>query len=341
MKRTLITGISGQDGSYLADLLLSKRYKVFGLARPDSNLKNVPAGVIILTGNLGDETSIKMAVDKSRPDEVYNLGGVSDHKTAFAFPEKTLDINYRSVGILLDESLKVNKNVRFLQASSSDVFLPSEFPLNENSARDWETKNPYARAKMMADRDFIVDSRKRGNNFACSAILFTHESPRRSEKGVGRKIVKTLVKIKLKLEKCLQIGNLDMRRDWGFAGDYVSAMWRMLQIERPEDLVIATGKTHSIKDWINLVAQIIDIKLVWYSEGANAYAVDSANNKVIEVVSDFYKPTEKYFKIGNIIKAEKVIRWRPKVNFEELIEMMVKTDLAELTSKSDKTFLRR
>ncbi|HEY4495904.1 MAG TPA: GDP-mannose 4,6-dehydratase [Candidatus Paceibacterota bacterium] len=330
MKRALVTGITGQDGSYLAELLISKEYEVFGLARAGSSQKNVPRGVTILTGDLGVHDSLRVAVAESKPDEVYNLGGVSDHKTAFAFPEKTLDINYRSVGILLNESLKINKNVRFLQASSSDVFLASLSPLDENSARDWETKNPYAKAKLMADRDFIAGLREKGNAFACSAILFTHESPRRSEKGVGRKIVKTLTKIKLGREKCLQIGNLEMCRDWGFAGDYVSAMWRMLQLDKPEDLVIATGKIHSIKDWINLVAKVFDIKLTWQGEGANAYAVDEVGNKTVEVVPDFYRPTERYFKVGDIRKAEQVIKWRPKVNFEDLVEMMVKSDLADL-----------
>ena len=330
MKRALITGISGQDGSYLADLLLSKKYKVFGLARAGSSLKNVPEGVTVLYGDLEDYDSLRIAVAGSKPDEVYNLGGVSDHKTAFAFPEKTLGINYHGVGVLLNEALKVNKNVRFLQVSSSDVFLSSEHSLNEDSARDWETKNPYALAKMMADRDFIEGLRKEKNVFACSAILFTHESPRRSEKGVGRKIVKTLTKIKLKLEKCLQIGNLDMRRDWGFAGDYVMAMWQMLQIDRTEELVIATGKIHSIKDWINIAARVLEIRLVWHGEGMRTYAVDDMNNKIIEVVSEFYKPTEKYFKVGNISKTEQIIHWKPKVNFEELVEMMVKFDLADL-----------
>ena len=138
-----------------------------------------------------------------------------------------------------------------------------------------------------------------------------------------------MVKIKLGLEKCLQIGNLDMCRDWGFAGDYAFAMWQMLQTNAPEDLVIATGKIHSIKDWINLTARVLDISLVWHGEGMRAYAVDDMNNKIIEVVPDFYKPTDKYFKVGNIRKAEQVIKWRPKVNFEELVEMMVKSDLAD------------
>ena len=332
MKRALVTGITGQDGSYLAELLISKEYEVFGLARAGSSQKNVPRGVTILTGDLGVHDSLRVAVAESKPDEVYNLGGVSDHKTAFAFPKKTLNINYRGVGVLLGESLEMNKNVRFLQASSSDVFLPSEHSLNEDSARDWKTKNPYAQAKMMADRDFVAGLREKENVFACSAMLFTHESPRRLEKGVGRKIVKTLVKIKLNLEKSLQIGNLAMCRDWGFAGDYALAMWRMLQTDTPEDLVIATGKVHSIKDWINTAAQVLDIKLFWHGEGVNAYAVDDANSKIVEVVSEFYKPTEKHFKVGNIFKAEQTIHWKPKVNFEELVEMMVKSDLAEIQS---------
>lgn len=332
MKKALITGISGQDGSYLADLLLSKGYKVFGLAKVGSSLKNVPEGVVILTGDLEDHNSLKVAVIESSPDEVYNLGGISDLKIAFASPEKTMDVNYRAVGVLVEESLKANKGVRFLQASSSEIFLPPTLPLNEDSSRDWETKNPYAKAKLMADRDFIGGERKERNVFACSAILFTHESPRRSEKGVGRKIVRTLTKIKLNLEKCLQIGNLEMCRDWGFAGDYAFAMWRMLQSDKPEDLVVATGKIHSIKDWVTLAAKVLDINLIWHGEGISAYAVDETGKKVVEVASDFYKPAEKYFKVGDTRKAEQVIHWKPEVNFEELVEMMVNFDLAELQS---------
>ncbi|HEY4512248.1 MAG TPA: GDP-mannose 4,6-dehydratase [Candidatus Paceibacterota bacterium] len=333
MKKAFITGIAGQDGSYLSELLLSKGYEVYGLDREGSNLENVPKGVKLLYGDLGDHDSLREALKKSEPDEVYNLAGVSDLKTAFEQPEKTLEINYNSVGILLKESLKVNKNIRFLQASSSEIFAPSRFPFNENSKRDWETNNPYAKAKMMADRDFIQKLRKEKNVFACSAILFNHESPMRPAKFVSRKIINTLVKIKFGIENCLSVGNLDMCRDWGFAGDYTDAMWRMLQRDVAEDLVIASGKVHRVKDFIEIAARILDMKLTWYGEGVNAYA-SCKGKKIVEVVTTFYKPTEKYFRIGDISKAKHVIDFEPKINFEELVKMMVKFDITELNEHS-------
>ena len=259
MKKALITGISGQDGSYLAELLISKGYSVFGLARAGSDVVNVPKAVQIMCGDMAEESSLRKAVQESRADEVYNVGGVTDLKTAFGNPELTMKINYDAVGILLDESVKVNPHVKFLQASSSEVFISRAEPLDENSPRDWQTKNPYAKAKMMADRDFVEMARNSGV-FACSAILFNHESPRRL-KSVMTKIVTTLVNIKKETEKCLMVGNIDMQRDWGFAGDYVDAMWRMLQTQNPCDLVIATGKAHSVKEVIDISAGILGMTL--------------------------------------------------------------------------------
>lgn len=331
MKKALITGIAGQDGSYLAELLLSKGYAVFGLAREkDALKKNVTSDVQVLAGDLEDHDSLKVAVNTAVPDEVYNLGGVSDLKTAFEEPQKTFDINYTSVGVLLGASLAANKNVRFLQASSSEIFLPSASPLNEDSERDWGTDNPYAKAKMMADRDFVMNLRTEKGASVCSAILFNHESPRRSERSVIRKITRALSKIKRGEETPLHIGNLDMRRDWGFAGDYVLAMWQMLQLEQPGDMVIATGELHSVKDVIDAAAHVLDIQLSWHGEGMHAYATDSAGKKIVEVVPDFYKPTETYFKTGDIRKAKRMMGWEPKVGFEELVEMMVRADLASI-----------
>ena len=331
MKRALITGVAGQDGSYLADLLVSKGYAVFGLARDKDATKNVPREVHLLVGDLADPDSVRAAVKVAAPDEVYNLGGISDLKTAFEAPQKTLDINYKSVGVLLDESLAANKGVRFLQASSSEIFSTSELPLNENSERDWGTGNPYAKAKMMADRDFITGWRTEKNTFACSAILFNHESPRRSDKSVIRKITRTLSKIKQDGETCLRIGNIDMCRDWGFAGDYVLAMWQMLQLEQPEDMVIATGELHSVRDVIHVAARVLDMPLSWHGEGVHAFATDSAGKKIVEVVPDFYKPTEKHFKVGDAQKALRVMRWKPNTGFEELVEMMIAADLAAIS----------
>ena len=329
MKKAFITGVAGQDGSYLSELLLLKGYEVFGLDREGSNLENVPKGVKLFHGDLGDHHSLVEALNKSVPDEVYNLGGISDLKTAYAEPEKTMDINYRAVGVLLNEALRVNKNVRFLQASSSEIFIATDKPLNEESERDWSTESPYAKAKMMADRDFIAVARESRKVFACSAILFTHDSPRRSLKGAMRRFISTLVKIKLGVETCLSLGNIDMKRDWGFAGDYVEAMWRMLQMEEPKDLVLANAEAHSVKDIIDTASKLLGIKLAWHSEGVNAFATDSAGNTIVRSVPEFFKPAEEHVKIGDASEAEKAIKWKPKVGFEKLVSMMVKSDIVQ------------
>ena len=330
VKKALITGITGQDGSYMADLLISKGYKVFGLAKADSNQKFVPKEATVFYGNLGDHNSFKKALEQSVPDEIYNLAGISDLKTAYLDPDKTMEINYQSVGILINEALNINNNVRFLQASSSEIFVPVDIPLDEDSPRDFETKNPYAKAKMLADRDFIHKLREERNVFACSAILFTHDSPRRSEKGAMRRFIRTLVKIKLGIETCLSLGNIDMKRDWGFSGDYAEAMWMMLQIDHPEDLVIASGEIHSVKYIIDVASQLLDMKLIWHGEGINAFATDGFGNTIVRSVPEFYKPAEKYCKVGDISKAKSVIGFKPRVSFEKLIRMMVEFDLMEL-----------
>ncbi len=329
-KKALITGISGQDGHYLSELLLAKGYAVFGLARTTANLQHVSSGVKMLVGDLEDHDSLRSAVRKIVPDEVYNLAGIADLKTAYAFPEKTLELNCRSVGVLLNESLAVNPSVRFLQASSSEIFLPSPTSLNEKSLRYWNTDNPYAKAKMLADRDVIEAARSTRGTFACSAILFNHESPYRPEKYVTRKIARNLVKIKFGMEECMYLGNLDTRRDWGFAGDFVEAMWRMLQLDTPEDFIVATGKIHSIRDVVALVCGILKIDISWEGEGVESVVRDATGKVIVRVDPVFYKPDEQYPKFGNIEKAEKLIGWKPKVDFDTLIKMMVERDLAEL-----------
>ncbi|MDO8618069.1 MAG: GDP-mannose 4,6-dehydratase [Candidatus Uhrbacteria bacterium] len=318
MKKALITGVAGQDGSYLAEFLLAKGYEVFGLVKPRSDVRYVPKEVNTLSGDLADFDSLKIAVKQSTPDEVYNLAGVTDLKTAYAEPEMTWKINYESVGVLFEASLAVNPHVRFLQASSSEIFVPSSSPLNEDSPRDWETKNPYAIAKMSADRDFIVGSRDKQGAYACSAFLFNHESPRRPEAAIIKKITRTLAKIKLGLASRLTIGNVDASRDWGFAGDYVEAMWKMLQLDAPQDFVIASGKLHTVRDAITIAAQALGLEF----------------NKIIEVSPEFYRPTEPNPKVGDITKAEKILGWTPKTDFRSLIEMMVREDLEEFSDSS-------
>jgi len=322
-KKALITGIAGQDGSYLAELLLSKGYHVFGLVQEGGDMRYVPQGAKVTYGDLRDPQSLTALVAESQPDEVYNLAGITDLKTAYEQPELAMKVNYESVGVLLNESIKINPHVHFLQASSSEIFIPSETPLNEDSPRDWDTTNPYAKSKMMVDRDIILRARKENNSFACSAILFNHESPRRAEASVLRKITRTLVNITRGEEECLNIGNIALRRDWGFAPDYVSAMWSMLQTEVPEDLVLATGQTHSVQEAINLTAELLNLTLSWQGEGREAHAYDSGGRKIVAVDQSFYRPTEAYPKVGDSRKAQRIIGWKAQTSFPILIRSML------------------
>ena len=323
MKRALITGIAGQDGSYMAELLLVGDYHVFGLVQPSSDERYIPEGAKIVYGDLTDVQSIKTLITESMPDEVYNFAGITDLKTAFADPVRTMKINYESVETLIEETMQANSKARFLQASSSEIFLPSPNPLAEDSPRDWETENPYARAKMMADRDFVALARERGGRFACSAILFNHESPRRPEASVLRKITSTLAAIARGKEERLRIGNVTMKRDWGFAPDYVRAMHAMLQREEPEDFIIATGQLHSVQETIVAAAGVLGITLTWRGEGMGICAYDDTGKRVVEVDPAFYKAAEPFPKVGDVHKAAQTIGWEPETSFDSLIQILV------------------
>ncbi len=301
-RRALITGRKGQDGSYLADLLEAEGMEVIGLDLPEADL--------------GDAEAVRRIVTETKPDEVYNFGGITDLKTAYADPERTRRINYAAVGVLLDAALAANPSVRFLQASSSEIFVPSAEPLDESSPRDWQSTNPYARAKMEADRDFVQAAREKGA-FACSAILFNHESPRRSERSALRKICRTLVRMKLGQADVLPIGNVDMSRDWGYAGDYVAAMRAMLRMEKPQDLVIATGELHTVREAIDIAARELGIE------------------PRLEVMPELFRPAEAHPKVGNAAKARQVLQWAPTIGFEALIRNMVRADLAALSRPID------
>lgn len=324
MKKALITGIAGQDGSYLAELLLSKGYHVFGLVQDGGDEQYVPQGANITYGDLSDPQCIRTLIEQAQPDEVYNLAGITDLKTSYEQPDLTMKINYESAAVLLNESLKINPHVRFLQASSSEVFIPSPSPLNEDSPRDWDTTNPYARSKMMVDRDVIASAREHSGSFACSAILFNHESPRRAEVSALKKITRTLRAIARGDEECLHIGNIALRRDWGFAPDYVSAMWSMLQTTAPEDMVLATGHTHSVQEAIDLTAELLGMTLSWQGEGKDACAYNSVGRKVVVVDPNFYRSAEIYPKVGDSRKAERIIGWKAQTSFLTLLQLMIK-----------------
>ena len=308
IKRALVTGITGQDGFYLSRLLQDKGYKIFGF-----------------TGDLGDAGAIIRVVEESQPDEVYNLGGISDLGSAIANPERTMKINYEAAINLLNQSRKVNPNVQFCQASSAEIFSKSNSaPQDENAV--YGPANPYGVAKLRVQQE-IKRQRDEEGIFACSAILYNHESPRRSEKFVTKKITMTLAKIKLCLTKILELGNLNAVRDWGFAGDYMEAMWIMLRQDKPDDYVIATGIPHTVKDFVNVAAKYLGIELAWEGTGENEVAKNSSGEIVVKVNPEFYRPLEQNAVIGDNSKAKSVLGWEPHTSFKELVELMTEEDL--------------
>jgi GDPmannose 4,6-dehydratase len=335
-KRALITGITGQDGSYLAEFLLSKNYQVFGLVRRSSNdpFVRLPELAIkrkveIIYGNLRDSASLARALEKSQPDEIYNLAAQSDVGISFACPEETLEINYYGLGRLVNEAIKIVPKVKIYQASTSEMFGAVPPPQNEQSK--FKPVSPYAEAKLKAHLDFVVNYRERHNLFICSGILFNHESPRRGKHFVTRKITHSLAKIKLGLQSEMALGNLDARRDWGFAGDYVKAMRLMLQQPKPDDYVIATGQSHSVRDFVELASKLIGSPIHWEGRELKEVGKNSQGRIIVRINPEFYRPQEVNHLCGDAAKARSVLGWRPKCDFEKLVEMMVKSDVKILT----------
>jgi GDPmannose 4,6-dehydratase len=322
-KRALITGITGQDGSYLAELLLQKGYSVAGVVRRTSSIERERidhlhlidselerSKIDLLYGDLGDSSSLNRILRTWRPDEIYNLAAQSHVRVSFDIPEYTADIDGVGVVRMLQAILDVGIDARFYQASTSELFgLTSTAPQNESTP--FNPRSPYACAKAFA---FFITRNYRDayRMFAVNGILFNHESPRRSPAFVTRKITKAAARIKLGKEKSFALGNVDARRDWGFAGDYVEAMWRMLQAERPDDYVIATGETHSVRDLLDVAFG--HVGLDWRDH----VAFDVRHQR----------PTEVEFLVGDASKAERELGWKPRVRFRELIMMMVDADLA-------------
>jgi GDPmannose 4,6-dehydratase len=331
MRKALITGCAGQDGSYLAEILLAEGTQVFGLARESTPLSKIPAGVIVLHGDLQNARSLQAAVAACKPDEIYNLAGVTDLQTAYADPEATWRINYEAVGTLLHAGLEQNPKVRFLQASSSEVFLPSDTLLNEDSPRDITTSNPYSRAKIAADEQLIRVARAQGS-FACSAILFNHESPRRSERSVLRKISRGLVQVHLGMAPSLNLGNLDLSRDWSFAGDLAQAMKSMLMQESPTDLVLATGTMHTVREAVMCAANFLGMGLRWIGSEMESVALNRDGQKIVGVCQGLFRPAETRPKAADVTKFFKTLPMLPTVDFRRLVEMLVLHDLESLRS---------
>lgn len=322
MKKALISGITGQDGSYLAEFLLGKGYEVYGIIRRSSSFNtgridpiyedpHVPHRRLSLVyGDLNDASSLNHIIRTVQPDEIYNLGAQSHVRVSFDIPEYTGEVTGLGTIRLLEAIRESGLKPKFYQASSSEMFgKVQDVPQRETTP--FYPRSPYGAAKVYAYW-ITVNYREAYDLFACNGILFNHESPRRGETFVTRKITKAAARIKLGVQKDLFLGNLDAKRDWGFAGDYIQAMWMMLQAPKPEDYVIATGETHTVREFLEVAFG--RLQLDW--------------QKHVKIDTKYYRPTEVDLLIGDASKAKRDLGWEPKVRFEELAHMMVDADLA-------------
>ena len=340
IKVALITGITGQDGTYISKLLLDKGYVVHGIKRESSTARTEDKGGAQKNINLHfhscdmtDYSKLVRIIKEVCPDEIYNLAAQSNVHTSFDRPEYTAEINALGTLRLLEamRTLGLEKKTRFFQASTGDLFGNSlEIPQNENTP--FNPRNPYAVSKLYAYW-ISVNYREAYDMFVCNGILFNHESPIRPENFVTRKITRAAVRIKKGLQEKLYLGNLNAKRDWGFAGDYVEAMWLMLQQNEPDDYVIATGETHSVQEMVEFAFREVGLDVEWEGEGLEKKGRNAATGEIlIEVDPQFYRPLESSLLVGNPSKAREKLGWMPGVNFEELVKMMVKNDLEFVNS---------
>ena len=336
-KIALILGITGQDGSYLAEFLMKKKYQVHGIKRRTStpnttridhifdsiNFDNKK--LIMHHGDLSDTGSLNRIINEINPDEIYNLAAQSHVKISFQIPEYTSDVNAMGPLRLLEIIRHYKKKkIKFYQASSSEMFGKSKPPQNEKTL--FQPRSVYAISKVFAYHS-VIHYREAFNLHACNGILFNHESPRRGVNFVTKKIIQGLTRIKNGKQKILVLGNLYSRRDWGHAKDYVDSMWRILQQKKPDDFVVATRTTHSVKDFINISAKKIGIKLIWKNKGLKEVGIDKTNNKTIIMVNKkYFRETEVDDLIGDYSKAKRLLKWKPKYSFNALVDDMIKNE---------------
>ena len=340
MKKALITGITGQDGYYLTKLLLKKGYRVYGIKRRTSlintqrideffnNKKLHDKRFTLFHGDMTDSSSLIGILNKIKPDEIYNLAAQSHVQVSFEIPEYTANSDAIGVLRLLEAVRSANliKKTKIYQASTSELFgKVREIPQNEKTP--FYPRSPYAVAKQYAFW-IVVNYREAYKMFACNGILFNHESPLRGETFVTRKITIGLSRIKLGLQKYLVLGNLNAKRDWGHAKDYAEAMWKMLQLKKPDDFVIATGKQFTVRDFVNISAKNLGIKIRWSGTGINEKGIDKKTGKIIiKVGKRYFRPTEVESLLGDARKAKKILKWKPKTSFNEMVKEMVNKDL--------------
>jgi len=328
MKVALITGITGQDGSYLAELLLEKGYEVHGIVRRSSlinthRIDGIYDRLSLHYGDLTDSTNLVRIIQKVQPDEIYNLGAQSHVKVSFEMPEYTADVDAVGTLRVLEavRLLGMEDRVRIYQASTSELYgLVQETPQKETT--QFYPRSPYGVAKLYGYW-ITKNYREAYGMYACTGILFNHESPRRGETFVTRKIVQALSKISVGLQDYLYLGNLNAKRDWGHAKDFVEAMWTMLQQDEPDDYVIATGVQHSVKDFVEEASSYFGMKIVWMGEGLDEYGYDLNTKKVvIKVHPKYFRPAEVETLLGDASKAKEKLGWEPKISFKQLVEDM-------------------
>ena len=337
MKKALITGITGQDGSYLAELLLEKGYKVFATMRRKSvvdygNAEHLKDKISFIYADMTDIVSLINAMKISMPDEVYNLAAQSFVATSWEQPITTTQIDAQGAVNMLEAIRFVKPDARFYQASTSEMFGLAQEP-KQSETTPFYPRSPYGVAKLYGHW-ITINYRESFGLYACSGILFNHEGERRGKEFVTRKITDTVARIKHGLADCIELGNLDAKRDWGHAKDYVKAMHLMLQQEKPDDFVIATGETRTIRDFAEAAFACIDIKIKWQGTGVNETGIDEKTGKtVVKVNPEFLRPAEVDMLHGNPSKAEKKLGWKREISFDQMVERMVNNDLSLVASE--------
>jgi GDPmannose 4,6-dehydratase len=341
MKKALISGVTGQDGSYLAEFLIKKGYKVYGIKRRSSIIKtdridhiyedphNKDIKFSLHYGDMTDSSNLNRIVEEVNPDEIYNLAAQSHVKVSFDVPEYSAEVDAIGTLRLLDAIKEREVKCKFYQASSSEMFgKASEFPQMENTR--FNPQSPYAAAKVFSYW-VTKNYREAYDMYACNGILFNHESPRRGETFVTRKITMAIANIHAGKQEKLYLGNINASRDWGYAPEYVEAMWLMLQQENPEDYVIATNTEHTVKEFCDFAFKEIGITLKWEGKGINEKGINSKTGKtIVEIDPNYFRPTEVERLRGDYSKAQKQLGWKPKVTFEKLVKIMVEADLKRI-----------
>ncbi|HAT4174593.1 GDP-mannose 4,6-dehydratase [Clostridium perfringens] len=349
-KVALITGITGQDGSYLTELLLEKGYEVHGIIRRHSSIntsridhlfENPEIGnksLFLHYGDLTDSSNLNRLIEKIRPNEIYNLAAQSHVAVSFEVPEYTAEVTGVGTLRLLDAIRETGLNCKFYQASTSELFggLPDTAPQSEKTP--FYPKSPYGVAKLYSYW-ITVNYRESYDLFACNGVLFNHESPRRGETFVTRKITMAVASIMAGKQEKLSLGNLDAKRDWGFAGDYVEGMWRILQQEKPQDYVLATNETHTVREFVELAFAEVGIEIEWKGKGVEEKGYDKVTGRLlVDVNPRYFRPAEVELLWGDSTKAEKELGWERKVSFKGLVSMMVDSDMKEIAGMSSEEF---